>query len=119
MYKDYIDWLIKSKSDPIKSLKEYLAQRPDDNAAAYGLARSGDDGIVYDPSALLAMGYEGPCVSGVPGVKAEYQAYLAHIRTTSTPIRPFREYLAQRPSANAAASGLARSGDGLDGGATS
>ena len=60
---------------------------------------------------------EGPCVTHAEC--KEYQEYLAHIRTTSTPIRPFREYLAQRPSANAAASGLARSGDGLDGGATS
>jgi hypothetical protein len=55
-YKAYIDWLIKSKSDPIKSLQEYLehkeamtkeqlAQRSSANAAASGLARSGDDGI--------------------------------------------------------------------------
>ena len=53
VYKDYIDWLIKSKSDPIKSLQEYLehkeamtkeqlAQRSSANAAASGLARSGD-----------------------------------------------------------------------------
>jgi len=52
-YKEYIDWLIKSKSDPIKSLQEYLehkeamtkeqlAQRSSANAAASGLARSGD-----------------------------------------------------------------------------
>ena len=62
--------------------------------------------------------------------EVEYKEYIDWlIRSKSTPIRSFTEYLehkeamtkeqlAQRSSANAAASGLARSGDGIDGGAS-